>query len=404
MSRLIVNPDTPEAWAIEISSDEISLGRGPENTYPIEHPTISSSHCSLIASGENLKVKDLGSTGGTYLEGELIETGLLRPGQTLRLGEVSFRFESDLKEPPPPLPAAASIPTATAGTPCRAHPRTLARFQCPKCGGAFCGFCVDTHFEHGVPHKLCRTCGVVCASVEIEEKPERPTLGFFASLPGALIYPFTGNGVILMVAGTIFFIVMSYFLLLALSCTGYLFGYAKHIVASSAAGEDEPPDWPDFTDWKEDMLWPYLQLLALIVLTFSPAILLLIFPPDDKLVFGGLMLAALALGAAIAPMGMLALSMFDTVTALNPVGLVWSILRIPGPYLVAALAFEAVIGVNVLKNLVLMVIIPSTFVAVVVASFLNLYFIMVGMRILGLLFYTQEDRLGWFSRLTPRKG
>ena len=127
------------------------------------------------------------------------------------------------------------------------------------------------------------------------------------------------------------------------------------------------------------------------VLMTSATIILALFP------------AALGLGAAIAPMGMLTLAMFDTITALNPIGLVWSILRIPGPYFVAALAFEAVIAVNILKPFVVAVLIPIPFVPALISGFLNLYLIMVGSRILGLLFYTQEDKLGWFSRLTPRK-
>jgi hypothetical protein len=39
-------------------------------------------------------VKDLNSTNGTFINGEKITEGTLKPGQTLRLGQVEMRLES----------------------------------------------------------------------------------------------------------------------------------------------------------------------------------------------------------------------------------------------------------------------------------------------------------------------
>src|SRR3974377_1224950 len=115
MPRLIVNPDTPEAWSIELQPGSISLGRSQENDFPIEHPSVSSSHCRVIVSDSGVRLQDTGSTAGTFVNGELVEEARLKPGQVIRLGEVVMRFESDAPEAPvvpagppqpPPMPTA----------------------------------------------------------------------------------------------------------------------------------------------------------------------------------------------------------------------------------------------------------------------------------------------------------
>ena len=160
----------------------------------------------------------------------------------------------------------------------------------------------------------------------------------------------------------------------------------------------ERPDWPDFTNWYDDILAPYGHLIALVLLTFGPAWALAIFLPEATPHRWGIVIAAAVIGAFLTPMGMLALSMFDTVTALNPMALVWSIQRIPGPYFVAAIAFGVVIGAYLLCDVFIGKILPVPFVGRLVAGCLNLYLVAVAMRILGLLYWSKKAELGWFIR------
>jgi hypothetical protein len=96
---------------------------------------------------------------------------------------------------------------------------------------------------------------------------------------------------------------------------------------------------------------------------------------------------------------MLALAMFDTLTVLNPIALTWSILRVPLHYLVAATAFEIVLVVYWFAASALRGVLPVPFLPEIISSFLNLYVISIGMRILGLLYVSNQDEFGWFSRL-----
>lgn len=405
MPRLVVNPDSPEAWPIELQPGTTSLGRSQENDFPLEHPSIASFHCRITVSDTGTCLKDLGSTTGTFVNDELVEEARLKPGQTLRLGEVAMRFESEAPEdnPPPatpPLPPRISpLPVAVSSSLCKFHPKTPARFARAQCQRAFCDLCVATRLVNGVARRFCRHCGSECQPLQPRLEPARPLPGFYASLPRALLYPFQGNGVILLIAGTAFFYILNFLPLIGLLFAGYLFAYAKSIITSTANGQADPPDWPEFSDWKEDILVPYGQVIALGLLYFGPACLIGLWRPGTETEARIAYFVALGFGAFFAPMGILALAMFDTVAVLNPIALAWSILRVPLHYLVAAAAFEAVFLIYWFAASGLQALVPVPFVPDLIAGFCDLYVISVGMRILGLLYVNNQDNFGWFTRL-----
>ena len=175
MSRLTINPDSPAAWDVELKPGVNSLGRSEDNDIPIEHPSVSSSHCQIIVSGGNARIKDLGSVSGTFVEDTLVEEMVLLPGQKIRLGEIEVRFHSEAPAHSneagkssirPPGMIQQTLPVSPrARLFCKFHPKTAARFLCPKCNHAFCDLCVNARQDHGETRKFCRSCGVECEPV-----------------------------------------------------------------------------------------------------------------------------------------------------------------------------------------------------------------------------------------------
>jgi len=75
---------------------DIVLGRGDRAEIRLEDPFASSSHARIYEQGNVLVIEDLGSTNGTYLNEELLETPRpLHPGDSVRIGESEFAFEVD---------------------------------------------------------------------------------------------------------------------------------------------------------------------------------------------------------------------------------------------------------------------------------------------------------------------
>ncbi|MEA2313871.1 MAG: hypothetical protein QOI03_563 [Solirubrobacteraceae bacterium] len=75
---------------------EVVLGRGENVEIRLEDPFASARHARIFEQGNIVVVEDLGSTNGTYLNEELLETPRpLHPGDRVRIGESEFAFEVD---------------------------------------------------------------------------------------------------------------------------------------------------------------------------------------------------------------------------------------------------------------------------------------------------------------------
>lgn len=79
----------------ELKVDKTTVGRVEDNLFQIAEPSVSSHHCEVLLRGNDIVVKDLNSTNGTYINGQKITEGPIRPGQILRLGQIEMRLETD---------------------------------------------------------------------------------------------------------------------------------------------------------------------------------------------------------------------------------------------------------------------------------------------------------------------
>ena len=74
-------------------SVRVRVGAGPGNDVILEDGTVSSVHLEITATDRGYKVRDLGSTNGTRVQGVRVVEAVLEDGQTLHAGEVALRFE-----------------------------------------------------------------------------------------------------------------------------------------------------------------------------------------------------------------------------------------------------------------------------------------------------------------------
>lgn len=95
--RLVVEKNGKRARVIQLRSPTARLGRARGNEIRIPSAKVSRRHCRLNEREGLLWVEDLESVNGTYLNGDLI-TGqtVVRPGDCLRIGPVTFIVEYDL--------------------------------------------------------------------------------------------------------------------------------------------------------------------------------------------------------------------------------------------------------------------------------------------------------------------
>jgi pSer/pThr/pTyr-binding forkhead associated (FHA) protein len=94
MAKLVVLTEGFTGLSHELKGEKVTIGRVEDNVWQIAEQSISSHHCELTPKGEELAFKDLGSTNGSFINGEQVTEGVLKPGQVLRLGQVEIRYET----------------------------------------------------------------------------------------------------------------------------------------------------------------------------------------------------------------------------------------------------------------------------------------------------------------------
>jgi pSer/pThr/pTyr-binding forkhead associated (FHA) protein len=114
MARLVLLSEGFTGRTYELKGEKTTVGRVSDNAFEISESSVSSHHAEIILQGNDVLIRDLGSTNGTFINGEQINEGVLKPGQILRLGTVEMRLESP--ESAAAAAAATSSPAKKAAT------------------------------------------------------------------------------------------------------------------------------------------------------------------------------------------------------------------------------------------------------------------------------------------------
>lgn len=104
----------------ELKVDKTTVGRVEDNVFQIAEPSVSSHHCEILLQGNDVIVRDLNSTNGTFINGEKVTESPLKPGQTLRLGQIEMQLVTDATAGAVAAAAAAAPAPAPAPAPASA--------------------------------------------------------------------------------------------------------------------------------------------------------------------------------------------------------------------------------------------------------------------------------------------
>jgi hypothetical protein len=357
---LIISREGSEPTELNLEPGTYLVGREDGNSLIIDHPSVAPRHCELtIFEDGALLVRNLAMDAGTSIDGVPVGVAGLGPGQRLRLGEVDCwvaGLDAAMTDEDVPLTG-----------------------QRPAVGHA------DTPLSADAP-----------------EIPSSAPSGFWASLPGAFLFPIRGDGwipllMLLGVSQTSIFLpgpVQIIGLGVSLVVGAYLIQLAKAIVLATAEDPSAPFPNPEVSWDTADLRDAFATLIGLGLVCFGPAMVLQRIPTSPA--WAGVV--ATALGCLYFPMALLAMIVTDHFTAISPTLVIPSILRAPSAYgvVVAALAF-LLLGATWGNQAS----IPKTpgigarFVLSVVTSAMSLYLLMVWLRLLGLFYRHHRGKLAW---------
>ncbi|MEO0653020.1 MAG: FHA domain-containing protein [Planctomycetota bacterium] len=94
---------------VPVPRSGLLVGRRPGNDLRLDAASVSGRHALLRPDDDRLRVEDMGSTNGTRVDGEKIETVLVAHGQRVVFGDVAFEVVDGEAEPS--LASTASTPT-----------------------------------------------------------------------------------------------------------------------------------------------------------------------------------------------------------------------------------------------------------------------------------------------------
>jgi diguanylate cyclase (GGDEF)-like protein len=103
INRVTEHPPTKEACLVVIYGNELGkkynlespsllLGRGAKCDIQIDQESISRTHSKIINTGQAVRIRDLGSTNGTYVNDELVEERTLADRDQVQIGRTIFKF------------------------------------------------------------------------------------------------------------------------------------------------------------------------------------------------------------------------------------------------------------------------------------------------------------------------
>ena len=114
MPKLIISGTT-----YELVDDLVTIGRGPDNAIVINNPSVSARHAHLQLAGETYRLKDLGPTNGTRVNGKPVTETLLSFDDRIRFGaaEASFQGDTSGSRPLPQLEEIKARPAELSAAP-----------------------------------------------------------------------------------------------------------------------------------------------------------------------------------------------------------------------------------------------------------------------------------------------
>ncbi len=370
MTTLIIDCEGTPQTRVDLTSGEYSLGTADTNSIVIQHPTISRHHCDILVDADGrVIVRDAGSTNGTWLANESVSHAVLAPGQTFQAGVARItmdtppvkRFIPRVPAPPPSAPPSATLPTP------RSRPQPV---------------------EYAEPRS------------------------FFQELPGACMYPIRGDALAYIAAVLFMELVQSSIsnilglvsLIITVVIGCYLVILLQQIIHSTIDGQDQLPNMP-FTalDWRENV-GLYLRYTVLTCFCFGPVFLFYFCSGFNENTPGILLYAAYGITCLYFPMAILAFLITDTLMVLSPVFIIRSIFRNLPDYLLLAGLLALGIGAS---NLATSLFEPDPGAGVIsrrslfawvmrfVTEGISLYLFFVWMRLVGLFYRRNKDRLAW---------
>ncbi len=127
MPRLVLLSEGYAGRTYELKTETTTVGRVSDNAFEIPESSVSSHHAEIVLKGDEILIRDLDSTNGTFINGEKVTEAILKPGQILRFGTIELKIDTGDVPIKPASSSAGSAPSVRppAASKPKAHDQTV---------------------------------------------------------------------------------------------------------------------------------------------------------------------------------------------------------------------------------------------------------------------------------------
>ncbi|HSI53230.1 MAG: FHA domain-containing protein [Ramlibacter sp.] len=100
MPQLIASVEGVEIKHVYLQKDRTTLGRLPDNDIVFDNMVVSGRHCVFELRGlADVFIEDLGSTNGTYINGQMVKRQRLHDGEVIAIGNFRIQYLQESERP-----------------------------------------------------------------------------------------------------------------------------------------------------------------------------------------------------------------------------------------------------------------------------------------------------------------
>ena len=122
MAKLVLLLEDGATRDIPLDQERITLGRRADNDVCLPHPAVSGEHAAVVTLLADSFLEDLGSTNGTYVNGQLVQKHFLRDGDMIELGRQRLVYLADDSARPTVVHGSEGLRTSAGGVAASAAP------------------------------------------------------------------------------------------------------------------------------------------------------------------------------------------------------------------------------------------------------------------------------------------
>ena len=90
--RLVAINGSKKGTTFPLTADQITIGRESTSVVSLNHASVSRRHCVIEREGDNFKIRDLGSSNGTFVNGQPVNDKTLNHADQVRIGSIALLF------------------------------------------------------------------------------------------------------------------------------------------------------------------------------------------------------------------------------------------------------------------------------------------------------------------------